>query len=66
MLIVANGAYSRLNSFSIMFCCMIEPNRSTWLVISFVTLRPMVAISKIINYSVLVRGILDTFGLRFI
>ena len=42
--IVANGAYSRLNSFSITFCCIIDPNGSTSLVICIVTSPQMVAI----------------------
>ena len=60
--IVASDAYSRLNSFLITFYCIIDPNRSTSLVICFVISPPIVAIITIINNWSLVRWILGTFG----
>ena len=62
----ASGAYSQLNSVSITGCFMIEPNRSTSLVISSVTSPPMMAILKIINNWLSVRWILNTFFHLFI
>ena len=64
--IVANGAYSQLISFSITFCCIIDPNRSSSLVICSVTLFQMVAILIIINnFSITVKW-LTLLGCRLI